>query len=299
MKASVPAIQAVRLLLLTLLVMLAFAGNSLLTRAALAESLIDPGSFALVRVLSGALVLVLLVAGQMLLGRKAFVLPRPNWAGVGGLSLYLIGFSAAYLSLDTGLGALILFAVVQLTMFAWAVLQAGSSVPAARWLGSAVALAGLVILLWPSQQGLQIGLVPVALMVVAALGWAAVSLAGLGSKDPLADMMANFVLSCIPVGAVWALWAVGAGEGARVSLSGVMLAAVSGAVTSALGYALWFWVLPSLGATRAAIWQLSVPVLAAAMGVLALGEVLSLRFVIAAVLVVCGVLIGLALGRTR
>lgn len=278
-----------RLFLFTLLTMLAFAANSVLNRAAVGPGLIDPVSFALVRLCAGAGML-----GFLLAVRRG-VAGRTVWAGwrgraVGALSLllYLFGFSLAYGALDAGSGALILFGMVQITMFAGALIR-GEVVPRRRWAGAGLAFAGLVYLLAP-------GSVPsghpaeVAMMVAAGVGWGVYSLSARGAGDPLAATGWNFILA-VPV--ALALWAALA-HGESVP-SGIALAIVSGAVTSGLGYALWYAVLPELGAARGAVAQLTVPIFAVAGGMAFLGEAMTLRFLIAAALVIGGV--GWALRR--
>jgi drug/metabolite transporter (DMT)-like permease len=269
-----------RLILWTALAMVAFAGNSILNRMAVGSGAIDAQSFALVRLLAGAVMLVALMFWR----RKAW--PRfadglgPRVAGVGGLLVYLFGFSIAYVDLAAGTGALVLFGMVQITMFAGALL-AGERVAAARWMGAAVAFAGLVVLVLPS---LALGGVwPMVAMALAGVGWGIYSLAGRRAGDALAATAANFTLA-VPIAVViWVLQAQ-----AQAQAQGIALAVVSGALTSGLGYALWYQLVPQIGASRAAVIQLTVPVLAAAGG-LALGEPLSLRFVISAVLVLGGV----------
>jgi drug/metabolite transporter (DMT)-like permease len=268
---------------LTALAMLAFAANSLLTRLGVAGEGMDAGLFAVVRVASGAVVLWALVQRR---GR-----PVPlGWHRVrpaAMLALYMAGFSAAYQSLDAGVGALILFGGVQVTMFVGALL-AGERMTLPKVLGAAVALTGLAVLVWPGP-GFALPLPGVALMLAAALGWGVYSLLGRSEVDPLAGTAANFAL-CLPM----VLPMVLIGEGAA-SLPGIVLACVAGGLTSGLGYALWYLVLPRLAATRAAVAQLSVPVLAAAGGVVVLGEALEWRFALAALLVLAG--IGLTLWR--
>jgi drug/metabolite transporter (DMT)-like permease len=265
-----------RLFGLTLVAMLAFAGNSVLTRMAVGAGAIDAQSFALVRLLAGALML-----GALMLWRRA---AWPGWsgrlAGVGGLLVYLFGFSLAYVSLTAGTGALVLFGMVQITMFAGALI-AGEAVRPARWAGAALAFGGLVYLVAP---GLSLGAFgPMLAMGFAGIGWGIYSLAGRRAGDALAATGANFILAVPVAVGIWALQA-----GSHWELRGVALAVVSGAVTSGLGYALWYRLVPQLGASRAAVAQLSVPVLAAAAG-LGLGEAVSLRFVVAAALVLGGV----------
>jgi drug/metabolite transporter (DMT)-like permease len=219
----------------------------------------------------------------------------PGWAGRGpgviGLLVYLFGFSLAYVDLAAGIGALILFGMVQVTMFGGAVL-ARENVPLLRWLGAGLAFGGLVWLVSPAGQAVAVQ--PALLMAAAGIGWGIYSLAGRGARDPLAATAANFCLA-VPVMLIVALWRL---DFAALTLAATLLAALSGAVMSGLGYALWYAVVPQLGASRAGAAQLSVPVLAAVAGALLLGEPLTWRFAVAAVLVLGGV--GLAsFGRRR
>ncbi len=262
-----------RLFALSALVMLAFAGNSLLNRAAVGAGLIGAMPFALIRVIAGAVVLGLLVRARP---------GRDNLAPALWLAVYLVGFSWAYRALDAGIGALILFAGVQVTMLAGA-LAGGERPPGRRLAGAAVALAGLVALLWPGSGAVPAPL-PALSMAAAALGWGLYSLAGRRAADPLRATAANFLLA-VPLVALAAL---PGGLGA-VQPRGVALALTSGAVTSGLGYALWYAILPRLGAARAAVAQLSVPVLAIAAGALLLGEGLSTTAALSAAVVLGGV----------
>ncbi|WP_425091795.1 DMT family transporter [Tropicimonas sp. S265A] len=270
------------------LTLIAFAANSLLNRAALVENAIGPATFATIRVAAGAGVLLALVALQ---GR----VPRPdarNLRSAAALSVYMLGFSYAYLSLDAGFGALLLFGAVQVTMFAGA-LVLREPVPPRRWVGALIALGGLVILLRPDASGSVGGLAGAVLMVSAAIGWGVYSLIGRGSTAPLIDTALAFAL-CLPVMVV-ALLALP--DQNPASFQGVVLAIVCGALTSGGGYALWYAVLPGLGASRAAVAQLSVPVIAALGGVLILSETLTVTMVLSAALVVAGVTVSLGRGR--
>jgi drug/metabolite transporter (DMT)-like permease len=268
-----------RLFLLTALTMLAFAANSVLNRWAVGPGHIGAVEFAVIRLVSGAAMLAALVLWQ----RGGLVWPglRGRGAGVLGLSAYLIGFSLAYRGLDAGTGALILFGMVQVTMFAGA-LWSREAVPGWRWAGAGLALGGLALIAAPGAVGLG----PVALMAAAGVGWGVYSLAGRGATDPLVATAWNFLLSVplvLPI-------AVAAGlQGPDPT--GVALAVVSGAVTSGMGYALWYAVLPRLGAARAAVAQLTVPVIAALGGAVLLAEAPGLRFWAAAVLVLGGVVL--------
>lgn len=266
-----------RLFLLTTLTMIAFAANSVLNRVGVASGEISAESFALVRVIAGAAMLLILLWWRG--GKRSF---RPNVWGVIGLALYLVGFSQAYIQLDAGLGALILFGGVQVTMFAGAVLTR-EAIPPGRWIGMLVALGGLV---WLTGGLAADGAARLAfvMMGLAAVGWGVYSLVGRKSSDALANTAANF-LWAVPLTAL-PLLATGAGS---FGASGILYAVISGAVTSALGYALWYAILPKMAATVAAVAQLTVPVIAAVAGAVFLGEGLSWQLAAAAGLILGGV----------
>lgn len=268
-----------RLFLLTALTMSAFAANSILNRLAVGAGFSDPGSFAVIRVLSGAVTLAVLV----LIQRKSLPLFVPRrWIGAGTLSLYMVGFSMAYLTLDAGLGALILFGVVQMTMFGVSALSALP--PARQWLGALVAFGGLAVVLWPTGT-VQVDLTGALLMGLAGLGWGFYTLAGRSEPDALAGTGANFVLALpITAGAIWII-----GPDFVTTPEGVGLAILSGAVTSGMGYALWYRVVPQLASSVAATVQLSVPIIALVAGVLMLGEAAGTRLLAGAILVVGGI----------
>ncbi len=269
-----------RLFLLTALTMCAFAANSILNRLAIDSGAADPAGFAVVRVLAGAAVLAALVflrGGRLPLGNTRRIV------GAGSLSLYMIGFSIAYLTLDAGLGALILFGVVQITMFA--VTSVTRTTPGARQIaGAAIALTGLAWVLWPSGE-VRVDPAGAALMSAAGMGWAIYSLVGRSEPDALAGTAANFVVA-LPVTGLVLLFG---GTDWHMTVNGYLLAALSGGVTSGMGYALWYRVLPQLAPTTAAVVQLSVPIIAIAGGVALLGEIASLRLVLGAVLVLGGI----------
>tara|TARA_R110000787_G_scaffold86174_2_gene183726 strand:- start:3948 stop:4790 length:843 start_codon:yes stop_codon:yes gene_type:complete len=272
-----------KLFLLTSLTMVAFAANSILNRFALADAAIDPVSFAVLRVASGAVILWGLVA----LRQRKWALCSPRRpAGAFSLATYMVGFSFAYISLGAAVGALILFGGVQVVMFAGAVL-ARERIGAGKALGAAIAFSGLVWLLWPSG-GAAPDLLGATLMIAAAIGWGIYSLIGRGSADPTGDTAANFIFAT-PL-ALLALFAV---IPPVITPTGVALAIMSGVVMSGLGYALWYSVLPRLPSATAAIAQLSVPVIAALGGIVLLGEAVSLRFLIASALVLGGITLSL------
>ncbi|MDG4648314.1 DMT family transporter [Roseibacterium sp. SDUM158017] len=277
---------------LTVLVMTAFAANSVLNRMAVGQGLIGAFDFALVRAVAGALTLSALVA---LRGRRLPFGSLRRIPGALGLALYLVGFSFAYLAIDAGVGALILFGGVQVTMFAGAVLSR-EALPARRWIGAALALAGLAWLVWPSGE---VALPPAAsaAMLAAALGWGVYSLVGRRATDPLAETAANFVLAAPLCALVLVALPGGLTEAAA---PGLALAVLSGAITSGLGYALWYAVLPRLDASVSGLVQLSVPIIATLGGVAILGEALTPRMLGAGLLTLGGIAYGLgAFQRTR
>jgi drug/metabolite transporter (DMT)-like permease len=267
-----------RLAFLTTLTMIAFASNSILTRMAVKDDAIDPSAFALVRVLSGAIVLCLIVAAR---NRQALTFSRTNLPGAISLAVYMIGFSLAALTLDAGLGALILFGVVQIIMFGHSALT-DRRPTAGQCAGAVVAFSGLVLALAPGPAG-QTDTTGAFLMVAGGVGWAAYSIIGRGAGDPVVATMQSFVL-CFPLLLVLFIW-----MDLSFGLFGIFLAVLSGGVTSGLGYALWYSVLPGLHGATAAIVQLSVPIIAILVGAVLLGEAITLSIVAATVLVIGGI----------
>jgi drug/metabolite transporter (DMT)-like permease len=277
--ALAPALAAAGL---TAVAMLAFAANSLLCRLALQQDRIDPASFGAIRLVAGALVL----AGVMRSRRQTPAAGgwRGQWASAALLFAYAALFSFAYVSLAAGTGALILFGAVQLTMLG-AGLLAGERFTPAGWTGLALALAGLAALLLPGAAAPSLH--GAVLMAGAGAAWGGYSLRGRGAADPLAATAASFVRAA-PLGVLLALghaWAASAHADAR----GVGLAVVSGALTSGLGYVVWYAALRRLTAMHAAAVQLSVPPIAAFGGVLLLGEALTLRLGLASLAILGGI----------
>lgn len=271
-----------KLFLLTVVTMSAFAANSILNRAAVDGAGMSPFDFALLRVWAGALMLAVLTMRALAVWRG--LMTAKALAGGATLTIYMIGFSAAYLTLDAGVGALILFGVVQLAMFTITSLR-GVPPRALQLIGAGGAFAGLIVLLWPAG-GVALDVVGVAAMIAAGLGWAVYSILGQGVAAPVVATARNFALSAVMVAPL--VFAFGGG-----SAQGVTLAVISGVVTSALGYSLWYQIVPRLGASKAALAQLSVPVIAVAGGAILFGEAITPRMIIAGLLVVGGLGIGL------
>lgn len=275
----------VRTLVATVLAMTAFAANSILCRLALGPPDIDAASFTAIRLVSGAGMLLFVARAS---GRRRTPRSRGDWKSGSALFIYAVLFSFAYLRLDVGTGALILFALVQATMIVWG-LVGGERPRPVQWLGLAAAFGGLVYLVSPGLTAPS----PVGslMMGTAGIAWGVYSLRGRGAIDPIVTTTDNFVRS-VPLVLVMAALFYHARE---LSIRGVTLAVVSGAVASGLGYILWYAALRGLSATRAATVQLTVPVIAALGGLAFLGEAVSLRLVTSAVLILGGV--GLTLTR--
>jgi len=271
-----------RLVILTTLAMLAFAGNSLLCRVALRDTAIDAASFTSIRLASGALVLALIV--RLRKGRPG---SGGSWTAAACLFAYAAGFSFAYRQLSAATGALLLFGAVQTAMLSWG-LARGERLRPLQLGGLLVAVGGLVYMLLPGLSAPPIE--GAAFMIAAGIAWAGYSLLGRGTGDPTAATAGNF-LRAVPFAAALSL-----AVAARTSIdqtgvdhTGALYAAASGAVTSGLGYVLWYAVLPSFQAASAAVIQLSVPPIAALGGVILLAEPLSNRLMIASVTILGGI----------
>ncbi len=267
---------------LTLLALVAFASNSLLTRLALGTHQIDAAGFTAIRLGAGAVMLVALVVGQT---RSWSAMRGSSAAGPLALFAYAAPFSFAYLRIGAAVGALVLFGVVQLTMIGYGIAR-GERPSATMWLGLVLAAAGLALLTVPSVT--RPDPLGVLLMAVAGVAWAVYTLVGRGTPDPLAANARSFLWSA-PLALALVVLVIATRGDAPPSARGIVLALVSGAVTSGLGYAIWYRALPSLTVTQAAVAQLSVPVIAALGAVAVLGEAVSSRLVVAGVMVLSGV----------
>jgi drug/metabolite transporter (DMT)-like permease len=264
-------------LLLAALAMLAFAGNSLLCRLALRSASMDAASFTSVRLVSGALVLALIVRI-----RSGKCSRHGDWPSAWALFVYAAGFSYAYLQLSAATGALLLFGAVQLSMIAVG-LWRGERLQALQWLGLAAACSGLVVMLLPGLAAPP--LLGSLEMVCAGVAWGAYSLLGRGKGDAKAVTAGNFwraaLLALVLSGLTLA--------SAHATPAGLGLAMASGAVASGLGYSIWYTALRSLSAATAASIQLTVPALAALGAVVLLGEALTVRVVLASLVILGGV----------
>lgn len=274
--------------LATSLAMVAFASNSLLNKLALGRESIDAVSYTAIRLLAGALTLWLISSLQR---NRVGSNIRGNWISAAMLFLYAIAFSLAYLSLSAGTGALILFGSVQVTMILVA-LRSGERPQLVEWLGVLLALGGLVYLVMPGLRAPS----PLgsALMTMAGIAWGVYSLRGRGSGSPLANTAGNFIRA-VPLIILVRLVTL---NDVHLSQAGILLAVLSGAIASGLGYVIWYTALAGLTATRASIVQLSVPVLAAWGGAAFLAEEISLRLILAGAFILGGIALAIS-GRRK
>lgn len=270
--------------LYTSFALVAFAFNSILCRLALRGEEADAVGFTAVRLISGAVALMVIsyLVRSPHVSKGSSKTKRGTWFSAFFLFAYAICFSFAYLDLTVGTGALVLFGSVQLTMIAAALFK-GERPPLLEWLGLATAVGGLVYLVYPGLASPPLG----SSLLIAAAGaaWGFYTLRGKGSSDPLADTTGNFIRS-VPMIAIVAIPYF---SKIQLSYRGILLAVLSGAVASGIGYTVWYAALRFHTSTRAAVLQLAVPVIAAAAGVLLLDETAAVRLAIAAALILGGI----------
>lgn len=266
-----------RIIVLTSLAMVAFAGNSLLCRAALRDTSIDAASFTTIRLVSGAVVLWLIV--RM---RHSSPAGAGNWTSAFALFVYAAGFSFAYTGLSAATGALLLFGAVQATMIGYGI-WVGEWLHKPQLIGLFLAFGGLVGLMLPRLAAPP--LYGSVLMLVSGIAWGIYSLRGKGAGDPTRVTTGNF-LRAVPITLIMSIFML---SGASLDTAGFWYAVSSGALASGVGYAIWYTAVPGLMATNAATIQLSVPIIAALGGVIILGEPVTLRLVLASVAILGGI----------
>ncbi len=278
----------IKTILLTVLALFAFAANSVLCRYALMDGSLDAASFTELRLLSGAVVLMAIVAFRY---RKKTIPAnaRGSWFAALMLFCYACSFSYGYLAVEAGMGTLVLFGAVQITMILLS-LYSGQTLHNTEWLGVVIAFSGLVYLVFPEDNVSTLS--GLLLMVIAGMSWAVYSIKGKSSHYALLDTSYNFSRT-IPFIVILGLFTF---QHAHYSYTGVMLAIISGSITSAIGYAIWYTALTGLSSAQAAVVQLLVPVLAGFGGVIFLSEVLSQRLIIASLLILGGIFM-VILGR--
>jgi len=265
----------------TLLALIAFAGNSIICRIALKETAIEPALFTSIRLISGAIVLMLIV---LMTAKTDKTKSKGSWFSAAMLFIYAATFSYAYVSLETGTGALILFGVVQITMIAYS-LFSGNKMSHIEWLGVAVALCGFLYLMLPGAKAPSV--LGFALMTISGIAWGAYSIRGKTTKNPLQDTAYNF-LRTIPFLLLLLYFLL---QESNYSKTGILLALFSGVVTSGLGYIIWYSALKGLTTIQASVVQLFVPVLAGLGGLILMKEAISFRLFIAALLILGGILL--------
>ncbi|NQV48880.1 MAG: DMT family transporter [Candidatus Marinimicrobia bacterium] len=273
-------------LLFTTLALIAFAANSVLCRLALGYGAIDAASFTSIRLFTGALTLLIIL---MIRREKNYLPKQYSWNASLMLFIYAICFSFAYVSLDTGTGALILFGAVQITMILVSLLS-GNRLHLSEWMGMALAFAGFVYLVLPGVSTPP--LVGFLLMTSAGIAWGIYTLKGRDSENPLLDTAYNFFRT-LPLILVLMIVAL---SRSQISMEGIVLAMLSGGLASGVGYTIWYAALRGLTSTQAAVVQLSVPVIAALGGILFVSERISLRLSISSIMILGGILI-VVLGR--
>ena len=266
--------------------MIAFAANSVLCRLALGNNTIDASSFTILRLLSGTLVLMTIIGLKY---NKKRTTSKGSWIASSMLFLYAITFSFAYITLDTGTGALIMFGSVQITILLLSFIT-GTRLHLSEWTGVAIAFTGFVYLVLPGVTSPS--LAGFILMTIAGFAWGIYTLKGQGSDAPLMDTSYNF-LRTMPFVIILTIIAL---QNVSFTPEGIILAVLSGGIASGIGYMIWYVALGGLSSTQAAVVQLSVPVLAAMGGVIFMSEAVTLRLTISSLLILGGILL-VVLGR--
>lgn len=282
--------NAMTTMMYTLFALLAFAANSVLCRLALGPNSIDANSFTIIRLISGAAVLWLMVnlsTGPTEPKSKSTPHLPPLM-----LFIYAATFSFAYLKLDAGIGALVLFGSVQITMML-ASLCLGDRFKTRQYAGLLLAFGGLGYLVWPPQETTQtelihaqVSILGFTLMAISGVAWGAYTLLGKNSGDPLQDTASNFLKSLPYTVLLLAIFLL---KPAHISAWGITLAVITGAITSGLGYAIWYRALPHLARIHAGVLQLTVPFLAALGGIFFLGEAITQKLMVSLAVVSVGI----------
>jgi len=281
-------INPIKIIAATVFALLAFASNSVLCRLALGENAIDPSSFTIIRLISGIIILM----AVMQLSEKSNnvkLKSKGSWLAASMLFIYAIAFSFGYVSLDTGTGALILFGSVQITMIITSVIS-GNKLHISEWLGLLIAFSGFVYLIIPDL--VTPSLMGFMLMTISGVAWGFYTLLGRTSQSPLSDTVYNF-LRTSPFILVLIFFGL---NDIHLTYTGIVLAVLSGAIASGLGYFLWYIALKGLSVTQAAVVQLFVPIIAATGGVIFTHELITLRLIESSALVLGGILM-VILGR--
>ncbi|MGF1839558.1 DMT family transporter [Vibrio atlanticus] len=287
--------------MITFITLVAFAANSVLCRWALMDQTIDPLSFSIVRIISGALTLLILLTlsshskpREELVNNDKSVETKLKsqfqFTSILSLLVYMFGFSFAYLELGAGLGALVLFVAVQFTMIA-AHLFSGNRMSLLEWCGCLLSVSGLVYLLMPTDSTSSPDITSIILMALAGVGWGIYTLAGKKSTNALQSTTCNFAFSSLVILVLVSLLLVIPNVASQISITeqGLIYAILSGSVASGVGYSLWYYVVKKLDTVVASIAQLSVPVIATLGGVLLLSEPVTMQFIISSTVILLGI----------
>ncbi len=274
----------IKLVLLVSLTLFFFATSSVLARAALINNSIDPYSFTFFRLFFGALTLLVILSFKE---KKLNLSLNKNWHTSFLLFLYAICFSYAYINLDAGLGALILFAMVQLTIIITALIKK-ERIDIRKALGISLAFVGLIYLLYPSE-GFEVSLYHSILMMISGVAWGLYTIFGKKSSNATLNTTDNFTISLFFAIIFFALFV----HNVKLSSYGITLAFVSGGITSSIGYLLWYHLLPNMKIITSGILQLLIPPLAIFLGVLFLNEKITSTLIISTILILFGILISI------
>jgi len=272
------------LIILTSLALIFLGANSILAKAALVNNFIDAYSFTFFRIFSGVLTLLILLFYKE---RSILISKDKNWLSAFMLFLYAICFSYAYLSLDAGLGTLLLFGVVQLSMIIIALLKK-EKISTQKTLGMIIAFAGLVYLLYP-RESFELSLFHSFLMIISGIAWAVYTVLGKESTSALLNTTDNFCKALLFVGIMYIFFM----KDTSLSSNGILLACISGSVTSAIGYTIWYYVLPQLQIVTASIIQLIIPIIAIIFSIILLGEELTFTLFLSSIIILGGIIITL------
>jgi drug/metabolite transporter (DMT)-like permease len=270
-----------KIFILTSLALIAFAANSVLCRLALGNNVIDASSFTIIRLLAGAIVLFCIVLFSK---GKTSTTSKGNLLSSFMLFLYAITFSFAYLSLDTGTGALILFGAVQITIIIHTLLS-GNKLRPLEWLGVIISFLGFIYLISPGVSSPSI--IGFVLMTIAGISWGIYTIKGQTSKNPLRDTTYNFIKTLPFITILY----IATMTQSNYSTEGILLAIIAGGVTSGIGYTIWYMAIRGLSSIQSAVLQLLVPVIAAFSGVIFISEIITVRLTVSSILILGGVLI--------
>lgn len=277
-------LQVVKLFLLTFITLIFLSANSILCRAALLNSQIDAYSFSFLRLFSGAFVLLIIL---LIKEKKVSINLKSNWLNSFFLFLYAITFSYSYIDMEAGIGTLILFAIVQLTMILFAIIKK-EHLSFKKAFGIALAFFGLVYLLFPSEE-FELSLFHTFLMFLSGIAWAFYTIIGKASKNALNDTTENFLKTILFLIIFFILFV----DSINYTPYGIFLALVSGGITSGIGYALWYIVLKNMEIITASVIQLIVPVIAIFMSIIFLDEALTQTLILSTVLILSGIFISI------